>query len=65
MPKQPNRLLINIHEAARRLGVTRWWLSRHRDELGIRKYGQLVPEADVEAAAATLGNNRGENETNN
>ena len=50
------KLFINLSEAAERLGVSRVWLSRHREELNIRKYGQMVPVADVEAAAEALAN---------
>ena len=59
---QPDALLINLCEAARLLAVSRCWLSRHRRELGIRKYGQKVPLADVEAAKERLTNNRGKHD---
>ena len=63
MSKQPEYFL-KVSEAAGLLGVTRWWLTRHVKDLGIRRIGQQLVRADVEQAAQNLKKGNDDGRTN-
>jgi len=63
MSKQPE-YFFKVSEAADLLGVTRWWLSRHVKDLGIRRIGQQLVRADVEQAARKLKRGNDDEGTN-